>query len=228
VPRPSRRARGWLRRRRRPDVSGPHTAELTATFSAIYEDRTWTDAIPGMPRSGRGALYERSLSVVEFVQARIASGDVRSIVDIGCGDLTYMSRIDAVVDGTVSYTGYDIVPALVEEHRRLRWGSFYEGDVTAPGFRVEADLVIVKDVLFHLEDAQIEAALANLRASSWRYLIMTSSDNATNDDRAFDRWHYAPVNFLLPPYSFEPAEVLERVDGGGFLVLTPDALDPVR
>src|SRR5690242_9663767 len=74
VTRSSRRPRGWFRRRG-PDVSGPHTAGLTATFSAIYDDRTWTDAIPGMPRSGRGSMYERSLSVVEFVEAGIASGD---------------------------------------------------------------------------------------------------------------------------------------------------------
>ena len=65
--------------------------------------------------------------------------------------------------------------------------------------------MIVKDVLFHLDDGQIEAALHNLRESSWRNLLLTSTDNASNDDRAFDRWHYAPVNFLLPPYSFEPA-----------------------
>src|SRR5262245_22577000 len=101
----SRSSRWWRRwfRRDEPQVKGPHTAELTNVFSGIYDDRTWTDAIPGMPRSGRGPLYERSLSVVQFIEDRIAAGDVRSIVDIGCGDLTYMSRIDAVVSGRVAY-----------------------------------------------------------------------------------------------------------------------------
>ncbi len=217
----SRRWRRWFRRDE-PAAKGPHTAELTAAFSAIYEDRTWTDALPGMPRSGRGSLYERSLSVVQFIEDRIAGHDVRSIVDVGCGDLTYMSKIDAVVDGQVSYIGYDIVSALVDEHRRLPWGEFRLGDITAPGFRAEADLVVVKDVLFHLEDDQIDAALRNLASSPWSYLLLTSTDNDSNVDRVFDRWHYAPVNFCAPPYSFSPDEVLERVDGGGFLVFRPD------
>jgi hypothetical protein len=224
---PSNLLRRWLRRRdsqsgeRQAAHAGPHTDELTAVFSSIYEQQTWTDALPGMPRSGRGALYERSLSVVQFVEDRIADGDVRSIVDVGCGDLTYISKIDAVVDGRVSYVGYDIVPALVDEHRQLPWGEFRLGDITAPSFRADADLVIVKDVLFHLEDDQIDAALRHLTSSAWRYLLLTSSDNESNEDRVFDRWHFAPVNFTLPPYSFEAAEVLERIEGGAFLVLRP-------
>jgi Methyltransferase domain len=216
----SRGLRRWFRRGE-PNATGPHTAELTEAFSAIYENRTWTDALPGMPASGRGALYERSLSVVQFIENRIAGGDVRSIVDVGCGDLSYMSHIDAVANGNVSYVGYDIVPALVDEHRRLRWGDFRVGDITAPGFRAEADLVVVKDVLFHLEDSQIDAALRNLASSRWSYLLLTSTDNDSNVDRVFDRWHFAPVNFCEPPYSFSPDEVLERVDGGGFLVFRP-------
>ena len=91
MPRSSRRWRRWFRRAEPPaeqTVTGPHTAELTSVFSAIYDEGTWTDALPGMPRSGRGALYERSLSVVQFIEDRIDAGDVRSIVDIGCGDLT--------------------------------------------------------------------------------------------------------------------------------------------
>jgi len=219
--------RRWFRRADppvEPPVTGPHTAELTVAFSTIYENRTWTDALPGMPASGRGALYERSLSVVQFIEGRIASGDVRSIVDVGCGDLTWMSNIDAVTNGDVNYVGYDIVPALVDEHRLLPWGEFRLGDVTAPGFRVEADLVIVKDVLFHLEDHQIDAALGNLAGSAWSYLLLTSTENESNAGRVFDRWHYAPVNFCAPPYSFTPEEVLDRIDGGGFLVLRPDGL----
>jgi len=169
-------------------------------------------------------LYERSLSVVRFIEERIAEGSVHSIADVGCGDLTYMSKIAAVVNGDVAYVGYDIVPALVEELRRLPWGEFRRADVTAPGFRVDADLVIVKDVLFHLEDHQVDAALRNLVASTWSYLLLTSSDNDSNDERVFDRWHYAPINFRQSPYSFTAEETLERIDGGGFLVLRPGGL----
>jgi len=217
----------WLRRRRGaspPPGVGPHTEALQATFSQIYGEETWTDKLPDMPRSGRGSLYERSKSVVQFIETAIDRGDVGSIVDIGCGDLTYMSKITQIVEGTVTYTGYDIVPSLVAEHQRLDWGDFRFGDATAPGFRADGDLVIVKDVLFHLTDDQVDAALKNLAASTWKFLLVTSTDNESNEGRAFDRWHYAPLNLLLPPYGFAPSERLERIDGGSFFVLRPGEL----
>jgi hypothetical protein len=211
----------WFRRRTRARRHGPHTEELTAVFSGIYADETWTDKLPGMPRSGRGSLYDHSLSVAEFIET---ASDVQTVIDVGCGDLTYMSQIPRVTSGAIRYVGYDIVPALIAEHRRLPWGDFRVGDVTAPGFRADADLVIVKDVLFHLDDAQVADALDNLAASSWRYLLLTSCDNETNVDRIFDRWHYAPINFALPPYEFVPYTSLDRVDGGAFIVLRPEDL----
>jgi len=112
----------------------------------------------------------------------------------------------------------------VDEHRALPYGSFHVGDVTAPGFRVQADLVLLKDVLFHLDDRQVAIALDNLRGSDWRRLLITSSPVESNAGRSFDRWHFAPLNLELPPWSLRPERALERVDGGGFLVFTPEGL----
>jgi SAM-dependent methyltransferase len=221
--------RRWISRRgdgsnALPD--GPDTASLQAVFQRIYREETWTDKLPGMPRSGRGALLERSLSVVAFIRERIADGSVRSIVDVGCGDLTYMSAIPEVTSGQVDYRGIDIVPELIEEHRRLAWGSFDVGDITSPRFRARADLVVVKDVLFHLTNEQALVAVDNLRASRWRWLLLTSSPTDSNKDRVFDHWHWAPLNVTLPPFSLRSERALERPDGGAFLVFGPDGLVP--
>lgn len=208
-----------------PDIPAADEPEvLQQVFERIYEERVWTDALPGMPRSGRGSLYERSLPVVEFVQSVIADGTVGSIVDVGCGDLTYLSKIEEITSGQVDYLGFDIVPALVEEHRLLPWGRFEVADATAPDFSVEADLVLVKDVLFHLTNEQAVQVLANLKASTWKLLLLTSTANESNDDRVFDWWHYAPLNLTLPPFSLQPWQSLPRTDGGNYLVLRPDDL----
>jgi hypothetical protein len=214
----SARLRDRLRPRVKPD------AALQSTFSRIYAEGTWTDALPGMPRSGRGSLPEHSSSVIEYVRAQIGGGSVGSIADIGCGDLTYIHAIPEITSGAVAYTGFEIVPELVEEHRRLPFGTFHVGDVTAAGFRVEADLVLLKDVLFHLEDQQVAAALDNLRRSQWRRLLITSSPVESNAGRSFDRWHFAPLNLERPPWSLRPEQALERVDGGAFLVFAPEGL----
>ncbi len=204
--------------RRGPRARHAGTSRLQDTFSRIYRDETWTDKLPGMPRSGRGALLEWSQPVVDFTRERIADGSVRSIADVGCGDLTYVREIPEVAGGQVEYLGIDVVPELVEEHRALPWGRFEVGDVTAPRFRVKADLVLAKDVLFHLTNAQAADALENLFASKWRYLLITSSPNASNEPREFDRWHWAALNLALPPFSLRPDLELPRRDGGAFMV----------
>jgi hypothetical protein len=222
------RLRAWLRSRHRAAPTGPDTPALQETFSAIYADETWSDRLPGMPRSGRGALPTHARSVIEFITARIESGDVRSIVDIGCGDLTWVSTIPQVTSGQIGYIGYDVVPELIDQHRALGWGEFRFADLTAPGFRVQADLVLVKDVLFHLRDEQVERALANLRASEWRWLLTSSSPNASNANRQFDRWHFAPLNLLVAPYDLRPTLHLDRPAGGWFVVFEPSGFDPQR
>ena len=177
---------------------------------------------PGMPRSGRGSLYERSLSVVQ--PSRTALPDMT----FGRSSTWAAATSPTCRKSTPSSTGTCRTSATTSCRRwwtsiaALPWGEFRLGDITAPGFRAEADLVVVKDVLFHLEDDQIDAALRNLASSPWSYLLLTSTDNDSNVDHVLDRWHSAPVNFCAPPYSFSPDEVLEHVDGGGFRGFRPD------
>jgi glycosyltransferase involved in cell wall biosynthesis len=197
---------------------------LQTTFRAIYDDATWTDALPAMPRSGRGSLPEYSASVIEYVTQQVDDGSVRSIADIGCGDLAYVKEIPAIVGGQVDYLGLDIVPSLIDEHQPLTWGTFAVADITAPGFRVDADLVLVKDVLFHLDNEQVAAAIDNLRASRFNTLLVTSIDGADNTSRVFDRWHYAPIDLTAPPYCLRPESSLERV-GGAFHIFSRASLD---
>ncbi|MCW2954846.1 MAG: hypothetical protein JWQ48_4016 [Conexibacter sp.] len=197
--------------------------DLTRVFSDIYRTDAWSadhdgHQVAGVPRSGPGSLVERSLPVMAFLRERIASGEVRSVADIGCGDLTYIAAVPEIVSGAVAYYGYEIVPSLVEEHRRLPWGEFHVGDLTAPDFGVEADLVIVKDVLFHLSSEHIHAALANIEASTWRRLVVTSYPGATNENRTLDQWHFARVDLEAAPFGLRPALTLPR-DDGVFLVL---------
>lgn len=198
----------------KPEAESPGVSpKLQATFSAIYNEETWTDALLAMPRSGRGSLPEQSASVIAYIREQIASGRARNIVDIGCGDLAYLKEITEIRRGDVAYLGLDIVPSLIEEHQQLDWGEFAVADITMPGFRVDGDIVVVKDVLFHLTNQEVEQALENLRASRFDDLLITSIDGADNAHRVFDRWHYAPLDLTAPPFSLRPRTAMTRDDG---------------
>jgi hypothetical protein len=202
----------------------PGHERLEQVFSTIYRDDLWSQdnmgcQVAGVPRSGPGSLVERSQPVIDFLRQRIASDEVRSIVDVGCGDLTYIAAIEEITTGRVDYSGIDVVPALIAEHRRLPWGRFEVGNVVDEGFRISADIVIAKDVLFHLASEDAERAVTNLMQSDWRWLVLTSDPTADNNARVLDMWHFAPIDLTSEPFGLEPRLVLPRSAGGVFLVL---------
>lgn len=206
-----------------PTAAATHDAnapgdDLAGHFERIYREAVWTDALPNMPRSGRGALPEFAASVIEFVEAQIDNGTVASIADLGCGDLTYVSTVPAIVESRVSYRGVDVVASLIEEHQRLPWGTFEVADITAPDFRVSSDLILIKDVLFHLTNEQVARVFENLDASTWKLAVITSSETTSNEPRTFDRWHFSPLDPTLPPFSLRPSETLPRPEGGSYRV----------
>jgi len=89
---------------------------------------------------------------------------VRSIVDVACGDWNWMHQVDLAALGVESYVGYDINGNIIKENLRLfssRIVSFrHESLLTA--MLPAADLMIARDVLFHLNSAHIHTALSNI------------------------------------------------------------------
>src|SRR5205085_4730414 len=95
-----------------------------------------------------------------------------ALLDIPCGDFGWLSTTDL----GVAYTGADIVASLVEENQQ-RYGSagrtFARLDLTCDKLPA-ADVVLCRDCLVHLSYANIGRALANIRASGAKWLLMTS------------------------------------------------------
>lgn len=59
------------------------------------------------------------------------------------------------------------------------------------------DIVIIRDVLFHLEIADIQKILSKLKC---KYAFITSCRNTVNTD-VFDKYHYHQVNLTIPPFN---------------------------
>ena len=102
------------------------------------------------------------------------------------------------------------VEALAERNRVSFGGAgrdFVSLDITRdPLPRV--DLVVCRDVLVHLKNRHILAALANFRRSGSRYLLATTFPGATsNVDGPLGGWR--PTDLVRPPFSL--GEPLARV-----------------
>lgn len=138
-----------------------------SVFSEIYASGTWGDG--DEPNSGSGSDDSVSAPFIEIVRRLIADKGIKSVVDLGCGDYRVSGKL---ADLPIDYTGIDVVPALVARNTAA-FGSgrvrFLCRDITKDTLP-SADLCIVRQVLQHLSNAQIDRVLKRL--SSFRYVIV--------------------------------------------------------
>jgi hypothetical protein len=148
-----------------------HTLSAREVFSRIYEKNVWGG--DGEYSSGDGS---RDAHVVQPYLERISQwtadhdGSALAAVDLGCGDFHIGKNLFQCFK---SYTGIDLVPFLIEKHRR-------EYDFPNLGFKcVDAieeplpggDVIFVRQVLQHLSNDQISRILPKLR--NYRFAIIT-------------------------------------------------------
>merc|ERR1719454_1272856 len=86
---------------------------IEQTFTQIYQTDAWGKG------SGAGSIPVHCLKWIEFVRQFIRKHQVESVVDLGCGDWQFSPYIYHDLD--VEYTGYDVVPRVVEANRAA-WG----------------------------------------------------------------------------------------------------------
>jgi SAM-dependent methyltransferase len=185
---------------------------IKETFQRIYRTREWGD--DGSPfHSGSGSRGAASEQYCVFVIDFIRKHNVRSVVDLGCGDFAIGRRI-AEATG-VTYTGIDVVPELIEHHTRTEQNPLFRfqcADITTDPLPT-ADLCLVCQVLQHLSNGEIAKVLQNLRGFP-RVLItehLPLQPRSINLDKPHGpdvRVRYGSGVYLdLPPFSMPTTEV---------------------
>lgn len=198
-----------------------HQQELTRLplhqrFDYIYRHNLWGAE---ESRSGLGSTLAETAVLRHRIVHLLATLQAHSLLDIPCGDFHWLSQVDL----GVSYLGADIVESIVLSNARRFTSpsrSFLHLDLTATNPSTplpQADVILCRDCLVHLSYANIRKALANIRRSSARFLLMTHFfDIDRNHDIADGDWR--PLNFQLDPFSLPPpAELLIEgcVEAGG-------------
>jgi SAM-dependent methyltransferase len=144
---------------------------VSEAFSAIYRSQAWGSIEDRPFCSGDGSIREEAVGpYCAMIRDFIAANNIRRVVDLGCGDFAVGSRF---VDPAVDYVGIDVVPDLIrynQEHFAVPGVEFrcmnIIEDELPPG-----DLCLVRQVLQHLSNAQIQQTLKSLRR--YRYVIAT-------------------------------------------------------
>ncbi len=172
--------------------------DLCDTFRIIYETNHWAAA----HRSGAGAAREQTTHLLAELTAIVCSLGVSTILDVPCGDLSWMRELNVA---GLSYIGADVVPAVIEANCAkfaTASRSFRVLDLTHDKLPA-SDLLLCRDCLVHFSFADARAALKNIVRSSIAYLLSTTfPETVRNDDIVTGDWR--PINLERPPFSLPP------------------------
>jgi SAM-dependent methyltransferase len=191
--------RRWLTLKRR--AVPPSPEQIRGAFTYIYENDLWGRG------SGIGSFPEYSQPYVVMLQRFLRDHEIRSVVDLGCGDWEFSRLIDW--DG-VDYLGLDIVESLIEANRKAFAANSIAFDVTTVGEPLPpADLVVCKDVLQHLPNAVVADYLAEFRQRFKHALVTNDVYPSVEINPECPLGGSRPIRPDLEPFSQECALVLE-------------------
>ena len=192
----------------------PESAARRNEFEQIYAKGTWASDIQGKGTSGGGSTLDATKVYRVFLQDFLAKQRIRSVVDAGCGDWEFSQAIDWT---GIDYLGLDIVPSVIAENRR-RFGAGKVRFAVADIVRDElppADLLVVKDVLQHLSNADIARFLAQL--PRYRHVLLVNDvlpDSLSAEPADIPTGRYRRLDPTRPPFSLPGVKVLVWRYGG--------------
>jgi len=186
------------------------TQNVRGVFETIYDKRVWGGG------SGIGSSPRMAGSYMNFLQAFLNNNAIRSVVDIGCGDWQFSQFINW---GERTYLGIDVVASVIETNRRLFSKptiSFSHANPLEEGFDATGDLLLIKDVLQHLSNANVQKLLR--LTSRFKFSLLTNAYASTNDD--CENGDTRPLDVRVEPFNLKNAAIVHAfVEKATFLLI---------
>jgi SAM-dependent methyltransferase len=183
------------------DANATKGARMSSSFTQIYEKDMWGS-------SGPGSDPTTTIGYRAFVQKFIAMNAIASITDIGCGDWQ-SSRLLNLTD--ISYVGYDVVPKVVERNTRLYGKKGVDFVIMPEDVRdiPGSDLLVMKDVLQHLSNAEVKKFSDHV-FPKFKYCLITNSFGKINTNATEISWMKARQNVDIESGGFRCLDLLRE------------------
>lgn len=207
----------WYKRRKWEPIRQQYAAlDVADAFTEIYRTKLW-----GAPEghdffSGGGSGLLFTTQYVDQVVRFIAEHQIRTFVDLGCGDFQ-VGRLICEKTG-VRYVGVDVVPDLIA-YNQLHFGEpqieFRRANLIDDELP-DGEFAVIRQVLQHLSNAEIQRVLA--KCAKYHYVWVTEGLYVGRGCRPnLDITHGPDIRatfnsgvFLdLPPFNLKATRVLE-------------------
>ncbi|MCF8341756.1 MAG: glycosyltransferase [Chitinophagaceae bacterium] len=190
-------------------------------FSNIYDNHGFGSL---ESRSGPGSTLDETKKLRESIKKIIKDKNIKSVVDIPCGDFNWMKEI---VFNFESYIGGDIVKKAIEENNERYSNSrikFIEFDIVNDEIP-NGDLLIVRDIIGHFPIDDGIKILKNILNSKCKYLLSTTwakkigndwfpceKNDVHRENEGVDYGRFYPVNLMSNPFNLPNAEIYLEED----------------
>jgi SAM-dependent methyltransferase len=178
-------------------------ASAEKIFTNIYENHLW-----GEEGSGGGSRIENAKPYVDFLQKFLCEKKITSVVDVGCGDWQFSKFINWK---GIRYFGIDVVKYIIENNTQ-RFGSptitFIHSDGISNDLP-EADLMVCKEVLQHLTNADVFSLIKQL--GKFKYCLITNDvdpHTLSSDNHEIIRGSSRTIDLTKPPFNIKGEKVL--------------------
>jgi 2-polyprenyl-3-methyl-5-hydroxy-6-metoxy-1,4-benzoquinol methylase len=179
-------------------------SNLEQTFTGIFNTRAWhsNESI-----SGNGSELKQTQRLINELPALFKKYDIKSILDIPCGDYNWMQHVDRT---NIDYIGADIVEPLIEANKQKYPNiNFQHLDLTNSELP-QVDLILARDVFVHMTYETIIAALENIIKSRCKYLLTTSFTGMNSNWNLTTNGDWRPLNLLIEPFRFKPIYLINE------------------
>ena len=190
------------------------------SFKNIYKKHSWgkskveDERVAKVQGSGTGSTLnwaQEAMATLNILinEIKLAHGkEIINILDIPCGDFVWMSRF---LQGRrdVNYTGMDIVPSLIDNHKsafkKEPYLSFIHQDIVKTPLHHGYDLILCRHMLQHLTTSDVIKVLSHFSNSGSLYLLTTTMPVSSKTNLLSLRGgRYRNLNLEIPPVQLEP------------------------
>lgn len=179
---------------------------MEQVFTDVYENKVWGDnQLPEYNgSSGGGSAVEYNDHYIPFLKKVLAEKDIRTVVDLGCGDFRCGKLIYDDMD--VTYTGYDAYQKVVE-YNSTQFPSpkytFQHLDFYTYKEHIKhGDLCILKDVLQHWPLQNIYTFLDYIiHHQKFKYILICNCGYQTTHNTNIPIGAFRPLSCKYLPLS---------------------------
>lgn len=189
--------------------------EVERAFTQVYKHGIWGRDEDGRGFSGVGSTFQATTEYIPFLEEFIRTHDIKSIVDLGCGDWMFSQYVDW---GDAQYLGIDTVKEVIERNQSRYSSSnvnFMHADILDIEIP-EADLILCKDVMIHLTNEDIALLLEKMQRCK-HCLITNDIDASTLSGTNYPisrGGNFRTVDLTIPPFEMKGIKIFRYWSAG--------------